>query len=175
MSTLKTNAIQTVAGKPILNSAGNVINVYHAYDTTQAGYQQTADINLTGLSITLTPTSTNSRFILQSVVNLTGNYVLGFGFKRNGNRIGKATANMNAGMGINLTNIWFVAFQNNGYLFEHPFQDIDIPNTTSSITYYPFFSNNWDGTGASQPVIYNQRVNNDMGSTSTFTIFEVVG
>jgi hypothetical protein len=173
MSTLKTNAIQTIAGKPLVNNTGNVINVYHAYDTTQALYVQTADINLTGLSITLTPTSTNSKFILQSVVHLTTNYVLGFGFKRNGSRIGKSTTGINAGMGINLTHIWWIAHQNNSYICEHPFQDIDIPNTTSSITYYPFYTNNWANSGSS--AYYNTRNTFDMGSTSTFTIFEVVG
>jgi hypothetical protein len=173
MSTLKTNAIQTIAAKPILNSTGSVINVYHAYDTTQAYYAQNADVNLTGLSITLTPTSTNSKFILQSVISMTTNYVIGFGFKRGGTRIGKATANIQADMGTNLTNIWFIAHQNNGYLFEQPVIDVDTPSTTSSITYTPFFTNNW--ANIARGAYYNQRADNDMGSSSSFTIFEVVG
>ena len=35
MSILKTNAIQTVAGKPLVNTTGNIINVYQNIDTTQ--------------------------------------------------------------------------------------------------------------------------------------------
>jgi hypothetical protein len=148
MSILRTNKIETTTGKPILNSTGSVINVYHAFDTTQAYYAQTADINLNGLSILLTPTSANSKFILQAVIPITTNYVLGFGFKRNGSRIGKATANIQANMGTNLTNIWFIAHQNNGYIFEQPLIDIDTPNTTSPITACQFKmdSGNFDGT-----------------------------
>jgi hypothetical protein len=173
MSILKANAVQTLEAKPILNSKGSVINVYHAFDTTQAYYAQTADINLNGLSILLTPTSANSKFILQAVIPITTNYVLGFGFKRNGSRIGKATANIQANMGTNLTNIWWIAHQNNSYIFEQPLIDIDTPNTTSSITYTPFFCNSWGG--AAHGAYYNQRADNDMGSSSSFTIFEVVG
>jgi hypothetical protein len=173
MSILKANAVQTLEAKPILNSTGSVINVYHAYDTTQAYYAQNADVNLTGLSITLTPTSTNSKFILQSVISMTTNYIIGFGFKRGGTRIGKATANIQADMGTNLTNIWFIAHQNNSYLFEQPVIDVDTPSTTSSITYTPFFTNNWANIARS--AYYNQRSDNDMGSSSSFTIFEVVG
>ena len=173
MSTLKANAVQTLGAKPILNSTGSVINVYHAYDTTQQYYSQNADVNLTGLSITLTPTSTNSKFILQAVIPITTNWVIGFGFKRGGSRIGKATANISAGMGINLTNIWYIPHATNNYLFEQPVIDVDIPSTTSSITYYPFFINNYGNIARS--AYYNQRDFNDMGSSSSFTIFEVVG
>ena len=173
MSTLKTNQIQTVSEKPILNSTGSVINVYHSYDTTQAYYAQHADVDLTGLSITLTPTSANSKFILQAVIPITTNYVLGFGFKRGTTRIGKATANIEVNMGTNLTNIWCILHNNNTYIFEQPIIDVDTPNTTSSITYCPFFTNNW--SNIANGAYYNQRANNDMGSSSSFTIFEVVG
>jgi predicted carbohydrate-binding protein with CBM5 and CBM33 domain len=173
MSILRTNKIETTTAKPILNSTGSVINVYHSYDTTQAYYAQTSDVNLNGLSILLTPTSANSKFILQAVIPVTTNYVLGFGFKRNGVRISKATVNIQANMGVNLANIWFIAHTNNNYLFEQPILDVDTPNTTSSITYTPFFVNSWGG--GAYGAYYNQRANNDMGSSSSFTIFEVVG
>lgn len=173
MSTLRANRIQTITGKPILNNTGSIINVYHRQDTYSQYYAQNADIDIAGLSITLTPTSTNSKFILQAVIPITTNYVLGFGFKRNGSRIGKATANIQAGMGINLTNVWFIAHQNNGYIFEQPVIDVDTPSTTSAITYTPFFVNNWAGTAYG--AYYNNRASNDMGSSSSFTIFEVVG
>ena len=173
MSTLKTNAIQTTSGKPILNSTGSVINVYHSYDTSQAYYAQNADVNLTGLSITLTPTSANSKFILQAVISITTNYVIGFGFKRSGTRIGKATANIEVNMGTNLTNIWHIAPPALNSIFEQPIIDVDTPNTTSPITYYPFFTNNWGNIA--HGAYYNQREATDMGSSSSFTIFEVVG
>jgi hypothetical protein len=87
MSTLKTNAIQTVNGKPLVNTTGNIINVYQTVDTTQRFYQDgLVDNNLTTLAITLTPTSTNSKFILVANILTSTNYVLGFGIKMKINR-----------------------------------------------------------------------------------------
>jgi hypothetical protein len=169
------NAIKTTTSKPLLNSSGSVINVYSVVDATQAFYQTLADINLTTLSITLTPTSTSSRFILVANITTTTNFVIGFGFKRSGTRIGKATTNINAGLaagGTNFTQVYYEG-SSNSQQSEKTVIDVDQPNTISSITYTPFFRNTWDGTNYS--LYYNNRNNNDMGSTSSFIIYEVVG
>ena len=54
MSTLKTNAITTVAGKPILNSTGSIIQVQYA---TSGFVNQTINsvtpVALSGLSVTV--------------------------------------------------------------------------------------------------------------------------
>jgi uncharacterized membrane protein len=63
MSTLKTNAIQTVAGKPILNSTGGILNVaYTEYTTAFANSAvQTYQIFY---SLPVTATASNSRYLL---------------------------------------------------------------------------------------------------------------
>jgi hypothetical protein len=63
MSTLKTNAIQTVAGKPILNSTGGILNVaYTEYTTAFANSAaQTYEIFY---SLPVTATASNSRYLL---------------------------------------------------------------------------------------------------------------
>jgi hypothetical protein len=63
MSTLKTNAIQTVAGKPILNSTGGILNVaYTEYTTAFANsVVQTYQIFY---SLPITATASNSRYLL---------------------------------------------------------------------------------------------------------------
>ena len=176
MSILKTNAIQTVAGKPLVNTTGNIINVYQNIDTTQRFYQDgLVDNNLTTLAITLTPTSTNSKFILVANILVSMNYVMGFGFKRNGTRIGKAIANIEAGLaggGTNFTYIYFEG-QSNGQQSIKNVMDYDLPNTVSPVTYTPFYRNTWGGVNYGN--YYNNRNSNDMGSTSSFIIYEVVG
>jgi len=176
MSTLRTDVITTVAGKPLVNTTGNVINVYQTVDTTQSFYQNgLVDNNLTGLSITLTPTSTNSKFILVANITNTNSFVLGFGFKRNGTRIGKATTNIEAGMAAEGTNYAYIHYDggSSGTPQAKTIIDYDLPNTVSSVTYTPFFRNTWGG--ANYGNYYNNRVNNDMGSSSSFIIYEVVG
>lgn len=62
MSTLKTNAITTVAGKPILNSTGSILQVAYGESTTQvtSSAQSYAIIH----SVTLTSVAPNSRYFL---------------------------------------------------------------------------------------------------------------
>jgi hypothetical protein len=62
MSTIKTNAIQTVAGKPILNSTGSILQVAYADSTTQvsASAQTYTIIH----SVTLTSVAANSRYFM---------------------------------------------------------------------------------------------------------------
>ena len=63
MSTLKTNAITTVAGKPILNSTGSILNVAYAEYTTSFtnSVVQTYQIFY---SQTITASASNSRYLL---------------------------------------------------------------------------------------------------------------
>jgi hypothetical protein len=63
MSTLKTNAIQTIAGKPILNSTGSILKVASNSLTTPVTTTSTSLVN-TGLITQMTPTNTNSNFFV---------------------------------------------------------------------------------------------------------------
>jgi hypothetical protein len=63
MSIIKTNAIQTVAGKPIVNSTGSILNVAYKEYTTQfiSTSVQTYEIFY---SLSVTATASNSRYLL---------------------------------------------------------------------------------------------------------------
>jgi hypothetical protein len=63
MSTLRTDAITTVSGKPILNSTGSVLKVASNSITTNISTTLTSLIP-TGLITTMTPTNTNSNFFV---------------------------------------------------------------------------------------------------------------
>jgi hypothetical protein len=63
MSTLKANAIQTLAGKPIVNSTGSILKVASNSTDSPIGTTLTYLIP-TGLITTMSPTNTNSNFFV---------------------------------------------------------------------------------------------------------------
>ena len=93
MSTLKTNAIQTVAGKPILNSTGSIINYA---DTRIASVDDTyisiaSDVIYdTPVSITYTPISASSKLHIkcQCQSRIIAAVGVSAGIKRGGTAIG---------------------------------------------------------------------------------------
>ena len=66
MSTIKTNAITTVAGKPILNSTGSILQVVQTVktDTFYSGTSETW-YDITGMSATITPSSTSNKILVE--------------------------------------------------------------------------------------------------------------
>ena len=63
MSTLKTNAIQTVAGKPILNSTGSILQSGYAEYTTQLSSATTVTYQVF-YSLPIIASASNSRYLL---------------------------------------------------------------------------------------------------------------
>ena len=69
MSLIKTNAIQTLAGKPILNSTGSILQLKSVTktDATSTSSQTFGDVS--GLSISITPSSTSSKILVIGTIN----------------------------------------------------------------------------------------------------------
>jgi hypothetical protein len=64
MSTIKTNAIQTVAGKPILNSTGSILQVVQTVKTDTFFTSSTSYVEVTGLSASITPSSSSNKILV---------------------------------------------------------------------------------------------------------------
>ncbi len=64
MSTLKTNAIQTTAGKPILNSTGSILQVVQTVKTDTFSVTNGTFTDVTGFNATITPSSTSSKVLI---------------------------------------------------------------------------------------------------------------
>ena len=66
MSTLKTNQIQTVAGKLILGSTGSLLNVAQYTTTATTLYSGSADVyqTITDMNYTYTPVGSGSKIII---------------------------------------------------------------------------------------------------------------
>jgi len=67
MSTVKTNTIQTTAGKTILQSTGSILQVNQAYDTARRDVSVTGGVayDWTALSVTTNRVSTSSKLLIQ--------------------------------------------------------------------------------------------------------------
>ena len=140
MSTIKTNAITTVAGKPILNSTGSILQVVSIFDNTQyvfsAGSQnQTIYYDVTGLTVNITPSSTSSKILILSAttVNQTSDaYNIYLRLYRGSTAIALAngtgyTAAASAG--------FRTAGSGNYMPVTLPINFLDSPATTSSVNY----------------------------------------
>jgi hypothetical protein len=134
MSLIKTNAITTVAGKPILNSTGSILQVVQSIDTTDRTLSSGGVWTDTGHSLSITPLSSSSKILVQCVFdckitndgNTTFYENLGaFAIVRNSTRLQEKEC------GMNITSSGVArGWQNNVIL-----QYLDSPATTSTITY----------------------------------------
>lgn len=71
MSTLRTNAIQTIAGKPILQSSGSIIQTVYVRSDAFTTYSAAASgdgTTVSALSASITPTSATNRIICNWVI-----------------------------------------------------------------------------------------------------------
>jgi hypothetical protein len=77
MSILRVNAIQNVAGKPLLNNTGGILQVQSVFDNTQYTFStgsasQTTYYPISGLTVTITPTSASSQIYIIAAVACGG-------------------------------------------------------------------------------------------------------
>jgi hypothetical protein len=135
MSTIKTNAIQTTAGKPILNSTGSILQVVSTTKSDVFTTTSTTMVDVTGLSASITPSSTSNKILVCYSVHLgqTGQHFLMAGdITRNGTAIAIADA---AGSRQRAT----FGTQDNGAVHggtdNYSGQYLDSPSSTSSQTY----------------------------------------
>lgn len=139
MSTIKTNAIQTVAGKPILNSTGSILQVVQTiksdtFTTSTSGSNNW--VSITGLSASITPSATSSKVMIFCDIEGAGasvvNTLCAFRVTRSGTAIalGDSRANFFQAS-VSHTR----ASYDTNSAFRVPLMILDSPGTTSSITY----------------------------------------
>lgn len=159
-TTISTNAITTVAGKPILNSTGSILQVVQSTHSTAATYTSTTYI-ATGLTGIITPSSTSSKILV--MINLqAGSYSsnvanLGIQLQRNGS-------------GVYTTQFGYVNSVNasinmNTYI---GFNYLDSPAATSPLTYSIFLNGSINSGPNGNYTQYNFG-----NSTSFLTLLEV--
>jgi hypothetical protein len=135
MSTLRTNAIQTTAGKPILNSTGSILQVVSTTKTDVFTTTSLTMVDVTGLNASITPSSSSSKILVCYSVHLgqTGqHYLMAGDITRNGTQIAIADA---AGSRSRFT----FGTQDNGAVHggtdNYSGQYLDSPASTAALTY----------------------------------------
>lgn len=135
MSILKTNAITTLAGKPILNSTGSILQIVQTVKSDVFTTSSTTYVDVTGFNASITPSSTSSKILIfvTGVVGMSGAITGGIQLLRGSTPIcvGNTLSGYVSSSGPNFYG--GSADGNNNETFAIHF--LDSPSTTSSITY----------------------------------------
>tara|TARA_E500000178_G_C16884305_1_gene690506 strand:- start:343 stop:807 length:465 start_codon:yes stop_codon:yes gene_type:complete len=124
MSLIKTDAIQTLAGKPIVNSTGSLLQVQSNFITSDFNTASTSFVT-TGLATTITPSSTSSKIL--ATVSI-GSWYVANGGSCNATIYRGSTNIGNGNAGLMLLGVPALNVPSTG-------QVLDSPNTTSATTY----------------------------------------
>jgi len=160
MSLIKTDAIQTLAGKPIVNSTGSVLQVVQG--STATAVSATSSFVSTGLTASITPSSTSSKILVmvqQAGCNPANTYTgpLDIKLQRGTTDIHKFALSLfyvNPNLGSGFRNVINANF-------------LDSPSTASATTYRTVFKANNGGTSYVQTDAAN--------SVSTIILMEIAG
>ena len=125
MSLIKTDAIQTLAGKPILNSTGSVLQVQSNFITSDFNTASTSFVS-TGLAQAITPLSTSSKILC--IVSIGSWYIGGSGGSGNATVYRGSTNIGNGNAGLSHIGV-------PGLNIPSTLQVLDSPSTTSATTY----------------------------------------
>ena len=161
MSLLKVNNIQNVSGQPNLGKILQVIQTYYTTPTSQSIAAQTYT-DITGMSATITPSSTNSRIIIHArwFGENSTNWDGGFGLKRNGTIIGAPPSPSTRAALMTQGSIGYPGDNNDSTPETAQLWYVDSPSSTSSTTYTMWYSNN------SSMTLY---INRTYGDTDAFS------
>ncbi len=158
MSTLRANAIQTVTGNPILNSTGSILAVYYAKSSDVQTITLQTPVALSGLSLTVTPSSSSSKFLITGSTNMGGN-----GTYTN-NRLHIVR---NGTTSLLEMSCYEVDYANQSQVDKTTVSTLDSPATSSPITYalYAVCSNNTGGIYLNRHTTSVSNIIYGMGST----------
>jgi len=147
MSTLRVNEVQDSTGKIILRNSGGILQVIQTYVDTPTSQSISAQTytDISGISASITPSSTSSKILVHArwfgetaVVENSG-----FGLRRNGTIIGApVTPGLRAAVMTTASINYGVAADNSSTPESAQLWYLDSPNSTSSVTYTMWYSNN---------------------------------
>ena len=161
------------SGRPMVKQTGGILQVVQGVlNTTTTLVSNGTPTNVTGLSATITPSSTSSRIyiILQIMYGCAGTTYGGY-FTRNGTAIGQGVA----GSGQQQVQIGMAFTSDNNQTNTFVGSYIDSPASTSALTYQFVTINDNSNT-----LYINRSVTDSAGSTgkrgiSTVTLMEIAG
>jgi hypothetical protein len=167
-------SILNSSGRPILNQTGSILQVVSVTKTDVFSVTAANFVDVTGLSVSITPSSTSSRILVMAVVNYnaTGGGSNGYRLVRNSTPIAIADASGSRPQ--------FSSMNQDGssavWIYTSPVTTVDSPATTSAVT-YKIQAFSWYGG-----VWYLNRPNTDRDNSqydahtvSSITVMEIAG
>lgn len=151
-----------------LGNVGKVLQVKHV-NSSATRYTISAQelTSIPELSITFTKLKANSSLLLLANIASSATHVASYGFQSNGSNLG-GSGNTNVSSGAIATQYWGTStedyMEQTSYLYLYS-------NGPTTATYTATAASSWNGSLYN--LYINDRVSNDMRSTSTFTIMEI--
>ena len=164
MSQIKVNSIVPVGGLAS-GSNGGIIQVVQTVKTDTFSSNATGFTDLTGLSATITPSSSSNKILVEATVYISaGNVVAIINFLRGSTNIGQPSGS------VTHTGTFFEYNEHSG-MVTSAMTFLDSPSTTSSTTYKLQIR----GSNANFPIYINRYTGtNDYHGISTLTLREIV-
>tara|TARA_B100000287_G_scaffold372091_1_gene370534 strand:+ start:1455 stop:1967 length:513 start_codon:yes stop_codon:yes gene_type:complete len=168
MSQIKVNSIVPAGGLPS-GSNGGIIQVVQAVKTDTFSHNSTSFTDLTGLSATITPSSSSNKILIDTRIYISlgignGSTTAKFNFVRGSTTIAQPAS------GSSNHECTFQSWGNNAYMQVRTMDFLDSPATTNATTYKVQVAG--DNTAATIWVNRYYHTNNYTG-ISTLTLYEV--
>lgn len=174
MSTLRANAVQTTAGKAILNSTGSILQVVHT--TLSTGWSGTSVstgsgyyVDVTGLSATITPSSTSNRILILTNMYIgkttaASSYQQAFRITRNGTAVQQGAGEGSRPPASGAINMYLTDTTSGQYQMAMlSGVHYDNPASTSALTYQIQL-----GGYSGSPIVYVNRAENWQASAANY-------
>ena len=123
------------------DQAGKILQVKNAIKTDTASVTSNTFTDISGLSISITPSSSSNKILFRGYVSIgtEGNTNVAIKIFRDSTEIGKSTANSTAANNSTATaaglNVSSVTSSVKSQIHQLQFEVLDSPNTTSAVTY----------------------------------------
>ena len=123
------------------DQAGKILQVKNAFKTDTASVTSNTFTDISGLSISITPSSSSNKILFRGYVSIgtEGNTNVAIKIFRDSTEIGKSTANSTAANNSTATaaglNVSSVTSSVKSQIKQLQFEVLDSPNTTSAVTY----------------------------------------
>ena len=174
MSILKTNQIQTTAGKPILHSTGGIIQVVSTYYGDRFTSSSMSFVDITNFNVTITPSSSSNKIYLMCCMGAAGvqqnNLDHGNGIRVMRSIGGGSYSDNNKLNGPSDGSRTRITYKGVGWSYNSDhmpgglsFSGLDDPATTSAVTYSIYMRSYNDAYG-----VYCNRNHDDSRTSSDY-------
>ena len=173
MSLLKVNDIQTTSGLP---NRGKILQVVQTVKTDTFTTSSTTPVDITGFSVSITPSSSSSKILVSWLINNSGYAHQDFYLMRGSTKLfygdlyGSQTQSTHHMYATSTGNMWYSVYALSG-------QYLDSPATTSTTTYkfqvaVPYNNTYYTGINYVAP---NENASYNSRTASSITVMEISG